>query len=83
MDYPVRSEQISMIRFINILPLIEYLLTFGLFAYMVVNYLLMVKSISESESKGNRLRNIRLITGLVVLAFLAAILMVAVTMIST
>ncbi len=72
-----------MIRLLSVLPLIEYLLTFGIFAYMVVNYLSMVKSSSETESDGKRSRNIRLITGLVILAFLAAILMVAVTMIST
>ncbi len=72
-----------MIRFISILPLIEYLLTFGLFAVMVVNYLSMVNSSSESENDSKRSRNIRLVTGLVVLAFLAAIIVVAVTMIST
>ncbi len=72
-----------MIRFLNLLPLIEYILTFGLFAFMVVNYLSMVKSSSKSENDGKRSRNLRLITGLVLLAFLAAILMVAVTMVST
>ncbi len=72
-----------MIRFISILPLIEYLLTFGLLAVMVVNYLSMVNSSSESENDSKRSRNIRLVTGLVVLAFLAAIIVVAVTMIST
>ncbi len=72
-----------MIRFLTLLPLIEYILTFGLFAFMVVNYLSMVKSSSESGSDGKHSRNVRLITGLVVLAFLAAIIVVAVTMIST
>ncbi len=72
-----------MIRFLNILPLIEYLLTFGLFAVMVLNFLSVVNSKSESDYDGKRLSNIRLILGLVGLAFLAAILMVAVTMINT
>ncbi len=72
-----------MIRLLSVLPLIEYLLTFGLFAVMVVNYLSMVNSRSESANDGKRSRNIRLATGLVVLAFLAAIIVVAVTMIST
>ena len=72
-----------MIRFLNLLPLIEYILTFGLFGVMVVNYLSMVNSNSETENNRNRSKKLRLITGLVVLAFLSAILMVAVSMIST
>ncbi len=81
-DYPVISKQAIMIRFFNLLPLIEYLLTVGLFAAMVLNYLSMVNTSSKSDSDSDRSKNIRLVMGLVGLAFLAAILMIAISMIN-
>jgi hypothetical protein len=71
-----------MVSFLLVIPRIEYGLIFGLFAFLILDYLSMVNTVNRSESGNGHFSRLKIITVLIGLAFITTLLVIATTMIN-